>query len=149
MNGRRTLIAMGLLAAVSLFLRPGPAIADKHGCTAAKLNGLYVFTASGLNLTIGQKAIIELIRFNGDGTLGVSGGAISLGGTNNPIPSGETGTYTVTDLDPPDAMCAGTIAFLPSGPNFRTFITLDGDEVFMIQSDNGNVFPGTAKKISR
>ena len=45
-----------------------------NDCTLKTLNGLYVFTASGYNVVAGvaqPKAIVELINFNGDGTLSV------------------------------------------------------------------------------
>jgi len=75
---------------------------DEDECTVATLDGLYVFTASGFNIVSGvpqPKAIIELIHFFGDGTLGgtaPSGGTVSINGVINPIPPhpGPGGSYT-------------------------------------------------------
>src|SRR5260221_12608983 len=46
--------------------------ADARDCNNATLSGLYAFHASGFNIVGGAaqpKAIVELIQFNGDGTL--------------------------------------------------------------------------------
>ena len=43
-----------------------------NGCTLRTLRGTYVFSASGFNIVAGvaqPKAIVEVIVFNGDGTL--------------------------------------------------------------------------------
>jgi hypothetical protein len=75
----------------------GVAPADPgHRCRESILNGLYVFTASGFgNVSPGPpqpQAIVELIRFNGDGTVDVPGGRVSVNGLIFPTIS--TGTYT-------------------------------------------------------
>ena len=74
MKGRRVLVAAVLMTAALLLVVAGSSVAreDGHKCTVAKLDGLYVFTANGFTNTaaVAQPvAIIELIRFNGDGTL--------------------------------------------------------------------------------
>lgn len=113
-------------------------------CRERKLKGLYVFTASGYtaNGTV-PKAIVELIRFNGDGTLAVAGGTVSVGGNVTVIEPGvATGTYTL------DEDCRGTLAFLPSGPNFNIFATPRGEDLWMMQTNPGNIFQGNVTKIS-
>ena len=85
---------------------------DGPPCREHKLNGLYVFTASGYTNKLGAtpKAIVELLRFNGDGTLTVTGGTVSMGGNIVTIqPGASTGTYTL------DEDCRGTLVFLPAG----------------------------------
>jgi len=71
MDGRRLLLEGGsLVAALILGVFTVPAHAEPH-CRDATLNGLYVFTARGFNIVGGipqPKAIVELIRFNGDDT---------------------------------------------------------------------------------
>jgi hypothetical protein len=42
----------------------------------------------------------------------------------------------------------GTLTFLPSGPHFDLFLPLDGKEIWMIQTDAGNVFQGTVTKLA-
>jgi hypothetical protein len=54
-------------------------------CDLHTLRGSYVFAASGYNIVAGvpqPKAIVELIDFNGDGTLTVPGGAVSINATS-------------------------------------------------------------------
>src|SRR6266508_462804 len=85
---------------------------DERECSAATLRGLYVFAASGYNIVGGAaqpKAIVESIRFDGNGTLTVPAATVSLNGTIVHSPPNGTGTYTVA----PD--CTGTLAF-GSGP---------------------------------
>jgi hypothetical protein len=132
---------------------------DGHGqrCTVDTLEGLYVFSATGfVTPTTGPplpKAIVELLRFHGDSTVTVPGGAVSLpatptGGTHtSSIPAGETGTYTVTDLVPPDGLCTGTLTF-PSGPSHDLFFPLNGERIWTIQTNPHMVLQGTATKVS-
>jgi hypothetical protein len=112
-----------------------------NDCTLKTLNGPYVFTASGYNVVAGvaqPKAIVELINFNGDGTLSVPAATRSVNGTIARTPPGGTGTYTV------DAGCTGKIAF-KDGPGFDVFISPRGEKVWMIQTDSGTVFQGTSE----
>lgn len=133
------------VAAVTL-LAGNTAWADPEGpaCREHKLNGLYVFTASGYTANGSvPKAIVELIRFNGDGTLVVTGGTASIGGNINVIQPGvATGTYTL------DEDCRGTLAFLPSGPNFNIFATPRGEDLWMVQTNPGNIFQGSVTKMA-
>ena len=155
MTGRRAMPAIALLAA-ALALGVSD-VEPAHGagptCTAAVLNGLYVFSATGYSIPASGPAqpiaIIELIRFNGDGTLTVPGVALSLNGVVPVIPPGEPGTYTVADLKPPERGCVGTIRFLLSGVHLAAFIPLDGSTLWLIQTDPTNVLQGTARLVSR
>ena len=129
---------------------------EQHGCTVARLHGLYVFAATGftgLPVTSSSppaqpKAIIELIRFNGDGSLDVPGATRSINGSIAQIPAGGTGIYTVSDVVPPGGACTGTLTFSPSGPHFDLFIAPNGKRIWMIQTDSGNVFQGMTTKLS-
>jgi hypothetical protein len=86
------------------------------------------------------KAIIEVIDFNGDGTLTVPAATRSVNGVITRSPS-SVGTYTVT-VD-----CVGTIAF--AGPAFDIFISPQGNQLWLIQTNPYNVFEGSATRTSR
>jgi hypothetical protein len=148
----------GMVLAVLLIGGPGitgvALASDGPKCTLGTLDGLYVFTATGFTTIspaatpTSPKAIIEVIRFNGDGTLDVPAATRSINGTIGVSPPGGTGAYTVADLVPADGACTGTLTFLPSGPHFDLFIPLNGKPMWMIQTDQGNVFQGTVTKVS-
>jgi hypothetical protein len=116
----------------------------REECGLRRLRGSYVFTASGYNVVGGvpqPKAIVELIDFNGDGTLTVPGGTVSINGTVTQNVSG-IGVYTL------DTECRGTIAFTP-GPSFDIFVEPNGKQAAMIQTNPGTVFQGTLTRVSR
>ena len=123
----------------------GFALAEGEGdaCTMGTLRGSYVFSASGFNIVGGvqqPKAIVEVIVFNGDGTLDVRSATVSLNGVIiRSLPS--SGTYTVENN------CSGTITL--NGPTFDMFLARDGDEISMIQTNLNTVFQGLATRTSR
>ena len=94
------------------------------------------------------KAIVEWIRFNGDGTLTSPGATRSLNGVIGVSPPGGTGTYSVAELVPADRGCQGHLAFT-NGPSFDMFIPARGGDFWMIQTDTGNVLAGVVTKVSR
>ena len=116
---------------------------DDDFCGVRTLRGTYVFAARGFNIVAGvaqPKAIIEVIEFNGDGTLYVPAATLSVNGVIvRPPPS--IGTYTVEND------CSGTILF--GGPTFDIFISSGADEIWMIQTNSNSVFEGTASRTSR
>lgn len=142
MNGLviRTAFAMFLTIFVS-----GTAIAGDDGaqCSVRTLHGRYVFSANGFTIVGGAvvpKAIIEVIDFNGDGTLAVPAATRSLNGViTRSLPS--VGTYTVTEE------CTGTITF--AGPTFDIFVSPRGRQFWLIQTNPDNVFQGSATRTSR
>ena len=121
----------------------GQAEAARPTCTERTLHGSYVFSASGFNIVGGvqqPKAIVEVIVFNGDGTLDVPAATVSLNGAI--IRSlHSSGTYTVEDD------CSGTITF--NGPTYDMFLSRDGDDISMIQTNTNTVFQGLATRTSR
>jgi hypothetical protein len=124
---------------------PGVSSAEaaREACTEATLRGSYVFSASGFNIVGGvqqPKAIVEVIVFNGDGTLDVPAATVSLNGVIvRSLHS--VGTYTVEDN------CSGTITF--NGPTYDMFLSKDGDDISMIQTNANTVFQGLARRASR
>lgn len=116
---------------------------QRRACTARALRGSYVFSATGFNIVGGvqqPKAIVEVITFHGDGTLDVPAATVSLNGVIiRSLPS--VGTYTVEDD------CTGTITL--NGPTFDIFLSRDGDDISMIQTNPNTVFQGLATRTSR
>ena len=116
---------------------------ERRTCTERTLRGSYVFSASGFNIVGGvpqPKAIVEVIAFNGDGTLDVPAATVSLNGLIIRSPH-SVGTYTVEDN------CSGTITF--NGPTYDMFLSKDGDDISMIQTNTNTVFQGLATRTSR
>jgi len=137
----RLVIQTSLAAFLTVFISGAATAADDAPrCSERTLHGRYVFSASGFTIVAGMtvpKAIIEVIDFNGDGTLAVPGATRSLNGTiTRSLPS--VGTYTVTDD------CVGTITF--AGPTFDIFISPRGNQFWLIQTNPDNVFQGSATR---
>lgn len=115
----------------------------RRTCSDRTLRGSYVFSASGFNIVGGvqqPKAIVEVIVFHGDGTLDVPAATVSLNGVIvRSLHS--VGTYTVDDD------CSGSISF--NGPTYDMFLSMDGDDISMIQTNPNTVFQGLATRRSR
>ncbi len=133
-------MAVFLAVGVSGAASPGD---DPHQCRVQSLRGRYVFSASGFMTVSGSlqpKAIVEVIDFNGDGTLSVPAATRSVNGViARSLPS--VGSYTVADD------CAGTITF--DGPTFDIFVSPRGNQLWLIQTNPGSVFEGTATRTFR
>ena len=120
------------------------AFARESQCSVQTLRGTYVFSATGFTINpvsgAQPKAIVEVIEFNGDGTLTVPAATRSQNGLIvRSLPS--VGTYTVA------ADCTGTIAF--DGPAFDAFVAPSGSQLWLIQtSPLNNVFEGSATRTS-
>jgi hypothetical protein len=139
----KNLTTQSLGAAALMVGLSGVALAD-NDCTLKTLRGSYVFAASGYNLVSGvaqPKTIVEVIDFNGDGTLSVPAATRSVNGVIARTPPGGTGSYTV------NLGCQGTIAFT-SGPSFDIFISPKGEMLWMVQTNSDTVFKGTATRVS-
>jgi hypothetical protein len=153
-------IKMAAMAAI-LVLAPSFALAHDGGkaCSNATLRGKYVVTASGFTRppasTPGTpwvpKAIVEVLVFNGDGTLTTPYVAVAnpfgdTGGLVNPPAGGAPGTYTINED------CTGTIQFLDAASvTFKIVVDPPrGDRFWFIQSNPANnVFQGSATRVSR
>jgi hypothetical protein len=106
------------------------------------LRGSYVFAATGYSIVNGvpqPKAIIEVIVFNGDGTLTTPAVSRSVNGVISRTAVGSPGSYTV------DTGCTGTISF-SSGQIFDIYVSPKGDTIWMLQANPDTVFQGTATK---
>lgn len=133
-----------------------PASAGEQ-CTAEMLKGRYVFTATGATRPAAStpgvawtpKAIVEVVVFNGDGSLTtpfvtVANAFGDTGGILNPPGGGAPGAYIVNED------CTGRIHFFDAtGAMFNIVVEPKGETVWMIQVNPvNNVFQGTAKRVS-
>lgn len=135
-----TIVGTGLAATAAVQ-------AHDHVCSDETLHGLYVFNASGYNVTPNgavPKAIVESIRFAGDGNLTVPAATRSVNGMIVRSAPNGLGTYTV------ESNCVGTVSFTP-GPSFDIFVSPNGTEIFMIQTLDptgaGPVLQGRAQRV--
>jgi len=150
MRWKRLTVALAVLLTL---LAGNPAFGNDPGCTVAALSGLYVFAATGYIIPASgpalPKAIVELIRFHGDGTVDRPGVAVSLNGAITVFPVGGTGTYTVAELVPPDEGCTGSVTSSVGPTFYLAFPRYEPEKIWMIQTNANNVFQGTATRLSR
>jgi hypothetical protein len=153
---RIAVLSVTLTTAVVLGL-PGPASADPtRKCRNDILKGQYVFATSGFTRPPTSlpgtpwvpKAIVEILHFNGDGTLTTPGVTVAnpfgdLGNVLQP-PAGAPGLYSINDD------CSGTVQFLDANnAMFKIFVDPPrGDTIWMIQTNPANnVFQGRARRV--
>jgi hypothetical protein len=145
---RRLLTSLSIIA--TMLAIAGVAPADGPKCSEAILDGFYVFTASGFLIMGGiaqPVAIVEQIRFNGNGIADATGGRVSVNG--NIFPTVSPGSYTVSSLTSPNRGCEGTLHFQGPPPvNLYMFIPPDARDIELIRTDPNNVFQGTATRVS-
>lgn len=125
-------------------------------CRNENLRGQYVFIALGFQRAPDSapgtpwfpKAILEVMQFNGDGTLTTPQLAIAnppgdLGVVFSPPAGGAHGEYFVNDD------CSGTVHFFDAGNvTFKIHVDRREDTIRMIQTNPiNNVFQGTAKRV--
>ena len=95
------------------------AAADRH-CSVDMLRGLYLWTFDGyanLGGNLVPKAVMQGLRFNGDGTTFNPFGTVNIGGTIIFDVTGGPGTYTVA------ADCTGTLTPGPGiSPTFNIYV---------------------------
>jgi hypothetical protein len=118
---------------------------DERTCSVAALRGSYLFAASGYNIVGGvaqPKAVVEVIRFDGNGSLTVPAVTVSVNGAIVHPPPNGTGTYTVA----PD--CSGTLLFA-MGTAFDLFLAPGAREFTMIQTNPLTVLQGKVVKLAR
>ena len=123
MKTRLTKTIMGnLVAAAMAFGMSGTVRAGADNaaqvCSEHTLRGLYIWTFDGyanLGPNLVPKAVMQGIRFNGDGTTINTFGTVNIGGTIIIDATGGVGTYTVA------ADCTGTLA-ITGGPSFNMYV---------------------------
>jgi hypothetical protein len=110
----------------------GPA-PDAQVCSVGTLRGLYLWTFDGYANFGGNlvpKAIMQGIRFNGDGTTFNPFGTVNVGGTIIIDATGGVGTYTVA----PD--CTGTLS-ITDGPSFNMYVGPGARQLWITQTGGG------------
>jgi hypothetical protein len=109
--------------------------ADTRGCSVGMLRGSYIWTFDGYTDLGGgllPKAVMQGLRFNGDGTTFNTFGTVNVGGTIIFDVTGAVGTYTVA------ADCTGTLS-VPDGPSFNIYVGPGAQQVWTTQIGGGVV----------
>jgi len=97
------------------------------------LKGLYLWSFDGYANFGGKlvpKAVMQGIRFNGNGTFTVPFGTVNIGGFIVVDISGGVGTYTVA------ADCTGTL-FVTDGPSFNMYVGPGAQQLWITQTGGG------------
>jgi hypothetical protein len=122
------------------------AAADAH-CDARMLRGLYLWTFDGYENFGGNfvpKAVMQGLRFNGDGTTFNPFGTVNIGGTVIIDASGGVGTYTVA------ADCTGTLS-ITGAPTFNIYVGPGAQKVWTLETSPNpagrGVSVGTATRL--
>ena len=122
------------------------AAADAQVCGGVgTLRGFYVWTWDGyapIGENLVPKAIMEGIRFNGDGTTRNTFGTVNIGGTIIFDATGGVGTYTVA------ADCTGTLS-ITNGPSFNMYVGPGAQQLWITQiaGGPGGLGVGTATRL--
>ena len=109
------------------------AAADARACSEHMLRGLYLWTFDGyasLGGSLVPKAVMQGLRFNGDGTTFNPFGTVNIGGTTIVDATGGVGMYTVN----PD--CTGTLSIV-NGPSFNIYVGPGAKQVWTTQTNVG------------
>jgi hypothetical protein len=144
---------LSLIVCLPGFAAAGPT----NRCKNEILNGQYVFTASGFTRPPDSfpgtpwvpKAIMEVLQFNGDGTLTTPAVTVAnpfgdFGSILQPPSGGAAGTYSINED------CTGIVQFLDaSSVAFKIYVDPPlGDTIWLIQiNPTNNVFQGSAKRV--
>jgi hypothetical protein len=134
-----TCALVSLVAAMALgtSATAGPA-PDAQVCSVGMLRGSYIWTFDGYTNIGGDlvpKAVMQGLRFNGDGTTFNTFGTVNVGGTIIFDVTGGVGTYTVN----PD--CTGTLS-IATGPNFNIYVGPGAQQVWTTEIAGGDVTGG-------
>jgi hypothetical protein len=122
------------------------AAADAQVCGGVgTLRGFYVWTWDGyapIGENLVPKAIMQGIRFNGDGTTRNTFGTVNIGGTIIFDATGGVGTYTVA------ADCTGTLS-ITNGPSFNMYVGPGAQQLWITQiaGGPGGLGVGTATRL--
>ena len=123
------------------------AAADGQACSVHMLKGLYLWTFDGYENFGGNfvpKAIMQGLRFNGDGTTFNPFGTVNIGGTVIIDATGGVGTYTVA------ADCTGTLS-ITGAPTFNICVGPGAQQVWTLETSPNpagiGVSVGTATRL--
>ena len=106
------------------------AAADGQFAACSTLRGLYLWTFDGYANFGGNlvpKAVMQGLRFNGDGTMFNPFGTVNIGGTIIIDATGGVGTYTVA------ADCTGTLS-ITGGPSFNMYVGPGAQQLWTTQT---------------
>jgi hypothetical protein len=124
-----------LAAAIPLGTSATAGPAPAQVCSVSMLHGLYLWTFDGytdLGGGLVPKAVMQGLRFNGDGTTFNPFGTVNIGGTIIIDATGGVGTYTVA------ADCTGTLS-ITDGPSFNIYVGPGAQQVWTTQIAGGVV----------
>src|SRR5256714_5815237 len=99
-------------------------------CSVHMLKGLYLWTFDGYQNFGGNfvpKAVMQGLRFNGDGTTFNPFGTVNIGGAVIIDATGGVGTYTVA------ADCTGTLS-ITNGPTFNIYVGPGAQQVWTLET---------------
>jgi hypothetical protein len=104
---------------------------DGQVCSVGMLRGLYLWTFDGyasLGGSLVPKAVMQGLRFNGDGTTFNPFGTVNIGGTIIFDAGGFSGTYTV------NSDCTGTLSPAPGiAPTFNIYVGPGAQQVWTLE----------------
>ncbi len=116
-------------------------------CSVGMLKGLYLWTFDGYQNFGGNfvpKAVMQGLRFNGDGTTFNPFGTVNIGGTVIIDATGGVGTYTVV------ADCTGTLS-ITGAPTFNIYVGPGAQKVWTLETSPSpaglGVSVGTATRL--
>jgi hypothetical protein len=121
------------------------AAAETRVCSVGMLRGSYIWTFDGYTDLGGgllPKAVMQGLRFNGDGTTFNPFGTVNIGGTIIIDATGGVGTYTVA------ADCTGTMS-ITDGPSFNIYVGPGAQQIWTTQvaGDVVGLGVGTATRL--
>jgi len=138
--------ALVCLAVTMALGTPATARAAADGgrvCSVGMLKGLYLWTFDAyenFNGNFVPVAVMQGLRFNGDGTTFNTFGTVNIGGTIIFDATGGVGTYTVN----PD--CTGTLSPAPGiAPTFNIYVGPGAKQVWTIQTSPDSLAPGVSR----
>src|SRR5207248_8216679 len=142
--------ALVCLAVTMTLGTPATARAAADGgrvCSVGMLKGLYLWTFDAyenFNGNFVPVAVMQGLRFNGDGTTFNPFGTVNIGGTVIIDATGGVGTYTVN----PD--CTGTLS-ITNGPSFNIYVGPGAQKVWTLETSPSpagrGVSVGTATRL--
>ena len=110
-------------------------------CSVGTLKGSYLWTFDAYENFGGSfvpVAVMQGLRFNGDGTTYNTFGTVNIGGTIVFDVTGGVGSYTLAPN------CTGTLS-ITGGPSFNIYVGPGAKQVWTIQSAPDPIAPGVSR----